>query len=178
MRCASKAAALGDAKSQQELGSRYAQGSGVAKDYQRALAWFGKAARQGDSKAEFNLGVMYSHGEGVPVDYGKAAAWYRRGADKGLPDSEYFLGMMLLHDGPGQDLTQAVSWFRKAADMGYANAEGQLGIQYATGKGVPLNSQQAIFWYTKAARRRRGTAQIRRSPGRAIAATYGRRRIG
>jgi TPR repeat protein len=41
---------------QANLGSSYATGQGVAKDYAEAVNWFRKAAEQNDAKAQSNLG--------------------------------------------------------------------------------------------------------------------------
>ena len=43
---------------QNNLGARYADGQGVAKDAVEAVKWFRKAAAQNDPEAQFNLGVQ------------------------------------------------------------------------------------------------------------------------
>jgi len=49
-------ARAGDAKAQYKLGWSYMTGSGVAKDYEKALNWYNNAAKQGSADAEFVLG--------------------------------------------------------------------------------------------------------------------------
>ncbi|MDD3043204.1 MAG: tetratricopeptide repeat protein, partial [Methanosarcinaceae archaeon] len=54
-----KAAELGDAAAQYNLGRCYAKGEGVEKDPDKAAYWFMKAAEQGDVTAQKTLGVCY-----------------------------------------------------------------------------------------------------------------------
>ncbi|MGE4220663.1 MAG: tetratricopeptide repeat protein, partial [Alphaproteobacteria bacterium] len=65
------------------LGYMYANGEGVPKDYDKALALFRKAAAGKNAEAMLNLGYHYQHGLGVPKDPNEAAAWYRKAADAG-----------------------------------------------------------------------------------------------
>jgi TPR repeat protein len=44
-----------------------------------------------------------------------------------------------------------VSWYRKAAEQGNAKAQNNLGIIYATGKGVPQDYVIAHMWFNLAA---------------------------
>ena len=55
-----KAAALGDARAENNLGWLYEHGQGVKQDYAQALAWYGKAAARGDVGAEINLAWLYA----------------------------------------------------------------------------------------------------------------------
>ncbi len=50
-------AEAGDAESQVDLGLRYEQGKGVAKDQAEAARWYRKAADQNLTKAQHNLGA-------------------------------------------------------------------------------------------------------------------------
>src|SRR5882672_7437271 len=54
----------GDALAQIKLGSIYADGKGVTRDYSEAVKWFRRAANQGNARAQFNIGTMYEHGQG------------------------------------------------------------------------------------------------------------------
>ena len=65
------------------MGFMYANGQGVAQDYQQAMAWSRKAADDGIAVAMYNIGVGYDHGQGVVQDYQQAMAWYRKAADAG-----------------------------------------------------------------------------------------------
>ena len=62
----------GEPEAQTELGDRYADGLGVAKDEVKAVEWYRKAAEQGLAKAQHSLGGMYFNGRGVGKDESKA----------------------------------------------------------------------------------------------------------
>ena len=70
----------GDAEAQYNLGCRYANGNGVAKDYVEAVKWYRKAAEQGNADAQYNLGTCYDYGTGVAKDEVEAVKWYRKAA--------------------------------------------------------------------------------------------------
>ena len=119
------AAEQGQPKAQFKLGVGYKCGSGVKKDYEKAVYWFRKAAEQGHAPAKCNLGWMYSHGSGVKKDLEKAVDWFREAADQGFAQAQCNLGVMYDYGyGVKKDLEKAVSWYRKAADQGRRNAVG------------------------------------------------------
>ena len=66
----------GDVLAQTELGSFYAIGKGVGKDFVEAVKWYRKAADQGYYLAQNMLGVCYTHGKGVAKDEVEAYAYY------------------------------------------------------------------------------------------------------
>jgi len=70
------AADKGHAAAQFELGQMYAQGLGVAQQFEEAAYWYLLAAKQGHAQAQFHLGFLHSHGQGVEQDYAKAYQWY------------------------------------------------------------------------------------------------------
>ncbi|MGL5225819.1 MAG: tetratricopeptide repeat protein [Aeromonas sp.] len=77
------AAEQGNAAAQFNLGVMYAEGQGVAQDYQQAVAWYQKAAAQGNASAQFNLGVMYAKGQGVAQNNQQAYVWFSVAAANG-----------------------------------------------------------------------------------------------
>lgn len=93
-----------DARAQRDLGLRYLNGDGVAKndvaafmwirraaeqgrgvaqDHNEAVKWFRKAAEQGDASAQYNLGVAYARGDGVEKNEAEALKWIRTAAKEG-----------------------------------------------------------------------------------------------
>ena len=60
------AAEQGDVTGQFNMGTIYAGGLGVERDYAVAAEWFARAAEQDDAASRFNLGVLYARGLGVP----------------------------------------------------------------------------------------------------------------
>ncbi|MFC1813787.1 tetratricopeptide repeat protein, partial [Thermodesulfobacteriota bacterium] len=75
-----KAAEKGHFRAQNNLGRMYLEGRGVKRDYQKAMAWFGKASK-GYRYGHFNLGRMYEYGWGVPKDERKADEHFRKFGD-------------------------------------------------------------------------------------------------
>jgi TPR repeat protein len=73
-----KAALQGNASAEYELALKYANGSGIAKDYVQAAHLFKQAADQGHSWASYFLGVMYANGDGVEKDDVQAAHWLQK----------------------------------------------------------------------------------------------------
>ena len=91
-----KAAEMGNADAQNNLGICYANGQGVTQEYENfvlaaffgetdkeALKWYRKAAEQGHSQAQNNLGLCYYKGRGVTKDLNKAKEWWRKSAAQG-----------------------------------------------------------------------------------------------
>ncbi len=109
-----RAAEMGDARAQFELGMIYDLGEEVPQDSAEAVRWFRKAADQGNAKGQFSLGIMYARGRGVPRDYAEAASWYRQAAEQGYAPAQNKLGLMY-EDGYGvpQDFAVAARWFRR-----------------------------------------------------------------
>jgi TPR repeat protein len=147
-----KAAELGDAVAQFNLGLRYYNGQGVLQDYKEAVKWWSKAAEQGHASAQFNLGLRYALGEGVAQDYKEAVKWWRKAAEQGAAHAQYNLGASYANgQGVPKDDKEAVKWYRKAAEQGYASAQYNLGVRYANGQGVTLMAEDhdvnAYAWY-------------------------------
>ena len=66
-----KAAKLGHAESQFNLGWMYSSGAGGIKDLALAAKCYSQAADQGLTVAQFNLGRAYHNGEGISQDFEK-----------------------------------------------------------------------------------------------------------
>jgi TPR repeat protein len=82
-------AEAGDAESEVELGLRYDEGKGVAKNPVEAVKWFRKAAEQNFAAAQYNLRVCYYKGEGVAKDQVEAYKWLLLAARQGDEDAKY-----------------------------------------------------------------------------------------
>ena len=63
-----------DVYTQDRLGVLHAEGRGVPRDYEAAMAWCRRAAARGSDAALRNIATMYFYGFGVPQSYGKAAS--------------------------------------------------------------------------------------------------------
>jgi len=91
-----KAADLGDANSQYQLGRLYAFGHAVVQDYREAAALFQKAADQGHREALFELGVYYEEGCVVLRDHDMAVALFQKAFDQGHTPAPGLVGTSLL----------------------------------------------------------------------------------
>lgn len=106
----------GDANAEFTLGSKYASGQGVPKDYALAAVWDRKAAEQGNTGAELALGAIYFMGEGVPRDYAQASLWWDKAAEQGDATAHYALGMMYANgQGVPQNFSEAYYRYSLAA---------------------------------------------------------------
>ena len=108
----------GDAEAQYKLGLMYANGQGVAQDYQQAFSWFQKSANQGYANAQYALGDLYFYGQNVTQDYQQAIVWYQKAAVQGYDVAQYALGNMY-RDGKGvvKDYQQAKMWYQKVLEQ-------------------------------------------------------------
>lgn len=86
------------------LGKCYYNGTGISKDYSKAIELFESPAYQGRAEAQFYLGECYINGygsdenttKGHPSNYDVAEAvnWYYKAATQGLADAQFRLGML------------------------------------------------------------------------------------
>lgn len=114
-----KAAELGYAWAQYNLGYCYETGKGVVKDETKAVEWYRKAAEQGDARAQGNLGRCYMTGKGIVMDEAEAVEWYCKAAEQGDAAAQSDLGNCYeIGTGIVKDETEAVKWYRKAAQQG------------------------------------------------------------
>jgi TPR repeat protein len=154
-------AEAGDAQSEYELGTAFANGSlGVARDEAEAVKWLRKAARQNYMGAQNNLGVCYGMGRGVPKEEVEAVKWYRKAAEQNCAGAQHNLGVCYYNGrGVAKDEAEAVKWYRKAAEQNHALAQNNLGLCYQNGQGVAKDEAEAVKWYRKAAEQNDGWAQ-------------------
>lgn len=126
-----KAADMGDAFAQFMIGSFYATGSGVPRDFTIAAHWLQLAAQQGDAEAQHGLGFLYATGQGVARDSAEAARWYSKAAEQGHADAQNDLGVLYaVGKGVEHDEVQAENLFIVAAAQGSFQAKANLvGIQ-------------------------------------------------
>jgi TPR repeat protein len=78
-----RAAAVGYAAAENDLGTMYHAGEGVVQDYEMARKWFEFAYLDGEIQAARNLGIIYEFGQGVERNRIEAVNWYRKAAEGG-----------------------------------------------------------------------------------------------
>jgi localization factor PodJL len=146
------AAMKGDATAAYELGVRFAEGKGVATNYDEAAKWYDRAAQAGVVPAIFRLGTLYEKGLGVKKDADIARRYYTQAAERGNAKAMHNLAVLDADGGGhGANYKSAATWFRKAADRGVADSQFNLGILYARGIGVEQNLAESYKWFSLAA---------------------------
>lgn len=79
------------------LGSRYYDGIGVDRNYEKAFEWFMKAAQAGSTAAMVRISSMYMEGKGVGKDRRKAALWAQKAAVGGNSKGMEMLGKVYIN---------------------------------------------------------------------------------
>ena len=99
-------------------------GKGVAKDYDKAFAWYQKAAElSGNAAAECSLGMCYQYGYGTKMDYEKARRFYELSAKQGLGLAYYRMGLLYEQGlGVAKDIRIAKQYFGEALHRGCREA--------------------------------------------------------
>jgi localization factor PodJL len=147
------AATSGDAAASYEIGSRFADGTGVPQDLATAASWFERAARGGVTMAQFRLGSMYEKGLGLKKDLQEARRLYIAAAGKGNAKAMHNLAVLYAEGIDGKpDYPTATQWFRKAATYGVVDSEYNLAILYARGVGIERNLSESYKWFALASR--------------------------
>jgi localization factor PodJL len=148
-----RAAALkGDPTAAYEIGVRFAEGKGVAANFDEAAKWYDRAARAGVVPAIFRLGTFYEKGLSVQKDVDIARRYYLQAAERGNAKAMHNLAVLDADGGgKGANYASAAQWFRKAADRGVADSQFNLGILYARGIGVEQNLAESFKWFSLAA---------------------------
>jgi TPR repeat protein len=142
----------GDALAQYRLGTAYALGKGVDKDYARAAPLLLRAAESGLAEAQYDYGVLCENGLGVPKDAKAATDWYGKAAAQGHPEAALSLGYAYAKGiGVARSMSDAAHWFRRAAELGVIDAQFNLAFLYDHGEGVAQSPTDAYAWYSIAA---------------------------
>ncbi|MGD9738395.1 MAG: tetratricopeptide repeat protein [Bauldia sp.] len=114
-----RAAELGLAAAQYELGRQYVDGDNVIRNDQIANAWLRRSAEQGYVDAEIDYGIRLANGVGAPRDEEAAAGWLRRAAISGNPVGQARYGQMLAAGiGVAPDPVAAATYYLLARSAG------------------------------------------------------------
>eukprot|EP00913_Durusdinium_trenchii_P034893 g32640.t1 len=144
IRCMQQASEQGFAPADTELGTAYAQGMfGLPQDVEKARYFLERGAEGGDVTAHFNLGFRRLQSEDL-----RGLRWqkkYEKGARKE--------GNLCPRTQIVQDKRAAAKHFRIAGEAGHRNALMNLSRMFATGDGIPQDSQQAAQCVIQAAQK-------------------------
>ncbi len=142
----------GDPTAAYEVGVRFAEGKGIAANYDEAAKWLDRAAQAGVVPAIFRLGTFYEKGLSVKKDVDIARRYYMQAAERGNAKAMHNLAVLDADGGgKGANYKSAAEWFRKAADRGIADSQYNLAILYARGIGVEQNLAESFKWFSLAA---------------------------
>jgi localization factor PodJL len=146
------AALKGDPTAAYEIGVRYAEGKGIASNFDAAAKWYDRAAQAGVVPAIFRLGTLYEKGLSVQKDVEIARRYYVQAAERGNAKAMHNLAVLEADGGgKGANYKSAAQWFRQAADHGVADSQFNLGILYARGIGLEQNLAESFKWFSLAA---------------------------
>jgi localization factor PodJL len=146
------AALKGDPTAAYEIGVRFAEGKGVAANFEDAAKWYDRAAQAGLIPAVFRLGTFYEKGLGVKKDPDIARRYYVMAAERGNAKAMHNLAVLDADGGgKGANYKSASQWFRKAAERGVADSQFNLAVLYARGIGVEQNLAESYKWFSLAA---------------------------
>jgi TPR repeat protein len=121
----------GDPAAEYALGSLYARGEVVARNYASAMNWFRRAAEQGNPGAEYALGMLYDEGLGAHASKTVALGWYQTAAHAGYADAEKKIADAYSRgDGLPLDDAKALYWYELAAIQGDAEAQYRTAVLY------------------------------------------------
>ncbi|MCA9800381.1 MAG: sel1 repeat family protein, partial [Cyanobacteria bacterium HKST-UBA02] len=122
-----RAAELGVAAAQGQVGAMYVNGIGVEQSPEEGVKWLEKGAAAGDSDAQGQLGVLYLRGTGVGKDYARAFELINQASEKGNAKAQYLLGCMFARGlGVQKSSTLAAHWLKKASQGGIDQADHML----------------------------------------------------
>lgn len=135
-----------------EIGSRLADGRGVARDVKLAARWFEQAAASGHGPSQYRLASLYREGKGIAKDSALAFQWFDRAAAQGHVLAMHNAAVLLaegVHGTP--DYAGAALWFKRAAEHGVKDSQFNIAILFARGLGVNQNLTESYHWFAIAA---------------------------
>ena len=143
--CFKRAAELGDANGNYNLGACLSRGAASADADGQAFACFRKAAEKGHTEAINSIGSFFREGRSVPRDLAAAAKWFKKSADCGNAYGAFNYALALRRgEGVEKDPKAAAEWFRRAADGGCEEAEVAYAVALFKGDGVDANAAEAF----------------------------------
>ncbi len=122
------------------IATLYAQGLGVARDMDKAIAWFKKASYFGNSTAAFNLGRLYENGLYVAESRDEAVYYYRLAAKREHSAAQYNLALLLEKEA----IAEAMKWMIKAAYNGNTQAQSLITNASNADLGAPITLNGAF----------------------------------
>ena len=143
-------------------------GAGTKRNNQRGVLFYRKAASLGDTAGMYKLGMILLHGLLDQAPHPREAiVWLRRAAgqaDEDNPQALYVLAQ--LHEDPESTIVvyneaYARDLYTQAAQLGHAPSQCRLGEAFSQGTlACPVDARTSVGWYTKAANKGDGVAEL------------------
>ena len=146
--CFRKAAELGHAGAQLQLGGLYESGRGVGADPVEAMRWYRKASAQHEPHANCSIAALHQDGKGVAQDLDEAARLFRLEAEANCARAQFDLGRILETK---LDSEAALQWYRRAAEQGLPAAQARAGDLLSDGLFVTADLVESCQWLSLAA---------------------------
>lgn len=141
-----KSADKGYSDSQYMLGMIYETIGHDEKQTERAMHYYELAAKQDHPYALYALGVTAIESE----SWAKAVFYLEKAASQQYALAAHTLAMYYHEKEPKSPL-KAFEWFMVAAKQHHTESEYYVGLYHQNGKGVPVDIDQAVYWFEKAA---------------------------
>jgi uncharacterized protein len=126
----------------------------IDQDHDGAVAAFtaGCDANDGSSSAWccYKLGLIHEEGHGTPADPATALSFFRRACAMSQPDACYLLALSEMEAGDPSKDASAVGFLRRACDGKHGGACNNLGLMYATGRGISRDGARAVEYVQEA----------------------------
>ncbi|XP_074651933.1 uncharacterized protein LOC141906506 [Tubulanus polymorphus] len=147
--CWEKAASLGYAKAEFNLGISLENGRGTDVDPEKAMVFYRSAAEKGHKEAMFNLAILLKN-ESLTDNREEIYSLLNSAAEKGLKQAKVQLGLMYL-DEPYCDHEKAFPNFLSAAEQQVEDGLYYVGLCYQNGWGTAENLCKAAKYFSQAA---------------------------
>ncbi|CAI9300006.1 unnamed protein product [Lactuca saligna] len=122
-----KAAELGDAAGQCNLGISYLQAE--PPNMKEAVKWLYQASLAGYVRGQYQLALCLHRGSGMNQNLPEAAKWYLRAAEGGYVRAMYNVSLCYsLGTGFSQNHRHSRKWMKRAADHGHRKAQFEHGL--------------------------------------------------
>lgn len=138
-----------------EIGRRYTDGDGTAKNLEQAAIWYERAANLGFAPAQYIIGNFNEKGFGLDKNADQARQWYEKAASGGHVIAMHNLAVLQATPNalaPEPNMNEAFKWFSKAADYGVRDSQVNAGIFHTKGFGTDVNLVEAYKWFSIAAK--------------------------
>jgi len=153
-----RAASLGNAEAEYNLGYCYQSGTEVVQNDSIANFWYLNAAKLGWKDAEYKISISYANGRGIEKNNEQAFYWSKKCAEQNDPECMFNL-ISCYSNGIGtkKDIHSMIDWAIRLATLEnpedlelsgkITSARLNLAEMYNTGKNVPVDLLKSYMWY-------------------------------